>query len=221
MMFWKKKHLHYQLACEQPLNTPICDLSFTVFDTEATGFAVGAKDRLIEIGAVHVDGLRVSDQTFQTYVNPERDIPAEITELTGIRTEDVAEAPTSFEAIESFYRYVEHCNSSGWVGHYLAFDILVLKKELQRQKYSFDEPLAFDTLDLIGYLNPSWDMRDLEHYALSFGTNIYERHSALGDALTTAHLYVELLRHLQDRGKTTLADLLDVTKKEGGRVLPL
>ncbi|MCE7792353.1 3'-5' exonuclease [Salipaludibacillus sp. CUR1] len=215
MMFWKKKSLGYKLACELPLNTPIRDLSFTVMDTEATGFSVGAGDRLIEIGAVHVDGLSVTDHIFQTYVNPQRAIPEKITELTGIQKEDVADAPAAVEAIEAFCHYVEQCGSNGWVGHYLAFDLLVLKKELQREKYSFNEPPAFDTLDLIGFISPSWDMRDLEHYARSFGTNIYERHSAVGDALTTAHLFVELLRLLESQGKTTLNDLMVVTKKDG------
>ncbi|WWD79079.1 3'-5' exonuclease [Alkalicoccus halolimnae] len=216
MMFWKKKKMHYQLTQEQPLNTPIRDLCFTVFDTEATGFAVGGQDRLIEIGAVQVKGLHVTDRTFQTYVNPQRNIPERITELTGITNDHVVDAPDSFTAIEKFYEYIEQNGSDGWVGHYLAFDVMVLKKELQRHKYTFDEPIYVDTLDLIGYLAPSWDMRDLQHYALNFGTKIFERHSALGDALTTAHLLVELLRYVEDRGKTTLGDLTDITNTENG-----
>lgn len=216
MMFWKKKKLHYQLVEEQPLNTPIRDLSFTVFDTEATGFSVGGQDRLIEIGAVHVENMQVTDHTFQTYVNPQRDIPARITELTGISDADVFSAPDSLEAIEQFYQYMEHNKSNGWVGHYLAFDVTVLKKELLRHKYTFDEPMYIDTLDLIGYLAPSWDMRDLQHYALNFGTKIFKRHSALGDALTTAHLLVELLHYVEDRGKNTLGDLIEITRTENG-----
>ncbi|SDO10723.1 3'-5' exonuclease [Alkalicoccus daliensis] len=215
-MFWKKKKLHYQLVQEQPLNTPIRDLSFTVFDTEATGFSVGSHDRLIEIGAVHVENLEVTDKIFQTYVNPKRDIPERITELTGISQETVADAPESLEAIEEFYSYIEKNQSDGWVGHYLEFDVLVLKKELLRHKLTFDEPMYMDTLDLIGYLAPSWDMRDLQHYALSFGTKIFQRHSAVGDALTTAYLLVELLRYVEERGKSTLGELIDITSKENG-----
>ncbi|PTL37403.1 DNA polymerase III subunit epsilon [Alkalicoccus saliphilus] len=216
MMFWKKKKMHYQLMQDKPLNTPIRDLSFTVFDTEATGFAVGGRDRMIEIGAVQVENLQVTDRTFQTYVNPNREIPDRIQKLTGITEEHVANAPEAFEAIESFYEFIERNESDGWVGHYLAFDVTVLKKELLRYKYTFDEPLYIDTLDLIGFLAPSWDMRDLQHYALNFGTKIFERHSAVGDALTTAHLLVELLHYLEDRGKTTLGDLSDITSPEKG-----
>lgn len=75
-------------------------------------------------------------------------------------------------------------------------------------KCSYEEPSSFDTIDLIEYLYPSWDQLDLKEYAQLFGTQLFERHRALGDALTTAHLFVELLKHLEDKGVITLADLL-------------
>lgn len=200
--------MNYELDRKPSLSTPLERLSFTVFDTETTGFAIGATDRLIEIGAVHVENLMVTDKTFQTYVNPHRLIPEEIVSLTGIDNEMVKGAPEALQAIEDYFSFVSSCESDGLVGHYISFDLMVLKKELAREKYSFDSPLVFDTLDLIGYLNPSWDMRDLEHYAKTFSTNIYQRHSAIGDALTTAHLFCELLKLIQARGKNTLGDLL-------------
>ncbi|WP_240376132.1 PolC-type DNA polymerase III [Bacillus piscicola] len=196
-------------------------MNVTVFDTETTGFAVGKKDRLIELGAVQVEGMTVTDKTFHTYVNPDRNIPREITNLTGIRQQDVEGAPSALEAINGFYEFVKNNNSNGWAGHYLAFDILVLKKELQRSNYSLEQPTYMDTLDMIGYLNPTWEMRDLTHYAREFGTRLFQRHSALGDAQTTAYLLVELFRHIGDRGKHTLGDLIDITRRDNGITSPL
>lgn len=213
-MFWKKTKMTYEFDRQPPLNTPLEQIAFTVFDTETTGFAIGASDRLIEIGAVHVENLTVTDQTFQTFVNPSRKIPDEIIELTGISNEMVTDSPEGLEAIESFFSFIEMCGSDGFVGHYVSFDLMVLKKELGRRKHTFEEPLSFDTLDLIGFLNPSWDMRDLEHYARTFSTNIYQRHSAIGDALTTAHLFCELLRLIKDRGKNNYGDLLEIVDKK-------
>ncbi|WP_100374162.1 3'-5' exonuclease [Bacillus sp. FJAT-45037] len=210
MVFWKKQKLDYSLQSDIPLNTSIRDLTFTVFDTETTGFAINRSDRMIEIAAVSVSNLEVQEQTFQTYVNPERDIPTKITDLTNISPEMVEQAPKSLEALNRFFQFNEATGCNLWVGHYVSFDMLVVKKELHRNEYAFEPPLFVDTLDFIGYLNPSRDMRDLEVYALQFGTLIYERHQALGDALTTAHLFCELMRHLEDRGKTTLADLLEI-----------
>ncbi len=58
-----------------------------VFDIETTGFSA-EKDRIIEIGAVRMEGGRITDR-FSSFVNPGRPIPFRITELTSIRDEMV------------------------------------------------------------------------------------------------------------------------------------
>jgi len=207
-MFWRKQRLNYKLDQSFLLNTKLRDMPFTVFDTETTGFAIAADDGLIEIGAVHVEKSEVTNRVFQTFVKPLGEIPEYITRLTSIEQYHVENAPTALEAIESYFQFIEDTKSGGWIGHHVSFDTLVIKKELQRVKYSYEEPTSFDTLDLIDYLNPSWDQLDLKEYAQLFGTPLFERHRALGDALTTAHLFVELLKHLEEKGIITLADLL-------------
>jgi DNA polymerase III subunit epsilon len=214
-VFFTKKSITCNLQDDIPLSTPIEELTFTVFDTEATGFQVGTIDRLIEIGAVQVKGLEVMElDKFHTYVNPNRQISREINELTGISDKDVEGAPETLDAILSFFQFVEAQESSCIVGHYLSFDMLVLKSELKRNKLTFKKPISIDTLDFIGYIAPSYDMRDLERYAMAFGTRIYERHTALGDALTTAYLFVELLWQFRNRGCRTWGELLQVTDSQ-------
>lgn len=191
-----------------PLSMPLGELNFTVFDTETTGFQVAKEDRLIEIGAVQVKGFQVQEhRQFQTYVNPNKHISQEITQLTSIRDANVETAPQAIEAISLFFDFVGSNDSVCFVGHYVAFDMIVLISELKRQKFSLRNHRCIDTLDLIGNLAPSIDMRDLERYARNFNTRIYTRHSAIGDALTTAYLFVELLQQLDERGKKTWGDL--------------
>jgi DNA polymerase-3 subunit epsilon len=210
-MFWRKPLLPLSFNKDIPLNTHTSQITFTVFDTETTGFAVGSHDRIIELGAVQVKDRIVQERTFQTYVNPERDIPHEITELTGISGNTVEKAPRILEAMNRFFHFVEEGQGDIWVGHYASFDLLAIKKEIGRNQYRIDVPICLDTLDLIGYLSPAKHMLDLEIYASQFGSRIYDRHQALGDALTTAHLFCELLFHLEDRGKKTLADLIEIS----------
>jgi len=201
------------------LNTPVREMSFTVFDTETTGFSIGSKDRLIEIGAVQVTNMEVTDCIFQTFVNPMREIPSNIAQLTSIKQYHLDEAPLALEAIENYFGFMEKNDSKGWVGHCLSFDAMVIKKELKREKYTFEQPMAFDTQDLINYLYPSWDLQDLEEYANAFGAMSFTRHRALGDALTTAFMFVELLKRLETRGVTTLSQLNRITNRKNQQIM--
>ena len=197
-----------------PLTTPLSKVVFTVYDTEATGFQVAKEDRMIELGAVVVKGFEVCEERqFQTYVNPHRQISREITELTSISKEMVENAPNALEAISSFFEFVEKSNSASFVGHHVAFDMLVLKHELKREKLSYRKYISIDTLDLIRAVSPKQEGKDLETYAHAFRTKVYQRHSALGDALTTAHLFVELLRRLEGKGIRTFGELLRLARR--------
>ncbi|CAM3610578.1 3'-5' exonuclease [Cytobacillus oceanisediminis] len=215
-MFFRRKNVACSLTYENiPLSTPLEDLQFVVFDTETTGFQVSTIDRIIEIGAVPVRGLEVCEKDiFQTYVNPNRQISREITELTSISDERVKAAPQALEAMVSFFDYVESRETVCLVGHYVSFDALAMKSEFKREKFALKNFLTIDTLDLIGFIAPSYDMRDLERYAMAFGTRIYERHSAIGDALTTAYLFVELLLQFKDRGYNTWGELIKATDSQ-------
>ncbi|MCG1021379.1 PolC-type DNA polymerase III [Sutcliffiella horikoshii] len=208
--FAKKHYFPSNLAENIPLSTPVDKLEFTVFDTETTGFNVAKEDRLIELGAVKIKNLQViEDSTYQTYINPYRQIPREITELTGITQEQTEEAPTALMAIEDLRDFAAG-QSACFVGHYIAFDMQAIQAELKRHNLTWKNPKAIDTLNLIGYIAPSYDMRDLEKYARDFGTRIYQRHSALGDALTTAFLFTELLQICHERGIKTWGDLMNI-----------
>ncbi|WP_282173733.1 3'-5' exonuclease [Cytobacillus firmus] len=215
-MFFLRKNVSCSLRYETiPLSTPLEDLNFIVFDTETTGFQVSAADRIIEIGAVPVKGFQVQEKDlFQTYVNPKRQISREIKELTSITDEIVINAPQALEAIQSFFEYVESREAVCLIGHYVSFDALAIKSECKREKLSLKNFLTIDTLDLIGFIAPSFDMRDLERYAMAFGTRIYDRHRAAGDALTTAYLFVELLYQFQQRGHKTWGELIKATDSQ-------
>lgn len=217
MFIFSKKRikcpLHYDSV---PLNRKVEELTFVVFDTETTGFRVGAEDRMLEIGAVKVSGYEVKENiTFQTFSNPHRLISQEIIQLTGIQSKDVELAPEAMDAIQDFFTYIEGNTVNCTVGHYVSFDELVLKNELKREGFQLQMAPSLDTLDLIGFLSPSYDMRDLERYAQLFGTRLYPRHRALNDALMTAYLFVELLELLRDREVKTWGDLIQISRSRG------
>ena len=77
------------------------------FDTETTGLDPFGDDRVIEFGAVvmHVgaDGRVASRENHSYLINPGREIPRKVTEITGISDSDVVSAP-AFEEITHLRR---------------------------------------------------------------------------------------------------------------------
>lgn len=203
-MFWmnSKNKIQFNIKDDIPLLTPIERMSFIVFDTEATGFEVAAEDRLLEIGAVLVENLRVTDTTFRQFVNPQREIPQTITDLTGITAEMVANAPTGRQAIQEFADFIADNPVPSLVAHCAGFDVLLLEQELKRDKSKLVRPRTVDTINLLQLLHLGRKPKALEQFAADFGTPVFERHTAIGDALTTAHLLVALLKQLKRRYRT-------------------
>lgn len=201
-MFWKKQRYQFQFDDDIPLLTPVEHLSFIVFDMETTGFDVAGADRLLEIGAVYVDKLEVTDETFQTYVNPERNIPDVITELTGIDEQKVKAAPDAKAAIDELFTFIANFRCNFLVGHFMNFDLSVIEHELKRANCSCSKPKGVDTLELLQLLNVCIHGKDLEDFANEFGVTPVGRHTASGDATTTAHLACQLLTRLKRRYRT-------------------
>ena len=97
-----------------------------VVDTETTGLDP-ARDQIIEIAACILRGPEVVDR-FQTFVDPGRPIPAEITELTGITQEDVTGAPDPSLAVELFAAWAD---DRDLVAHNASFDRGVIMRQAQ------------------------------------------------------------------------------------------
>ena len=96
------------------------DGTFIVFDLETTGLNP-ASEEITEIAAVRVVEGEIRD-SFQTYVNPHKPIPPEITELTGISDETVADAPDLDKAVPEFLAWAGE-GQYPLVAHNAGFDM--------------------------------------------------------------------------------------------------
>lgn len=166
--------------------------TFVVFDLETTGLnsspTSGNMDRIIEIGAYKVtDG--VISESFTTFVNPQRRISEEITSLTGISEEMVADAPTYEQVMPDFFKF---CNGAVLVGHNIAgFDFKFVDYYCSRQGYMLERRII-DTLTL------SQELLFLSNYKLNtiadkFGIT-FNHHRAIDDAYVTAKIFIELIK---------------------------
>ena len=90
------------------------------------------------------------------------------------------------------------------VGHNVAFDLRFLQLKEAATGVRFDHPVL-DTLLLASVAQPDEASHSLEAIAARLGVTVSARHSAAGDALTTAQVFLKLLPLLAQRGILTLA----------------
>lgn len=165
------------------------EIEFVVFDVETTGLSPKSGDRIVEIGAVKVRGKTVVG-TFESFINPKRDLPLEAQRINNITPDMVAQAPFSEQILPEFLVFV---GGACLAGHNVKFDLDFICYELAllNRKLKEETP-ALDTLVMARKLMPHLTNHKLSTVARSFGVTIQETHRALSDV----HLTVEVMHHL-------------------------
>ena len=105
-----------------------------VFDLETTGLDL-VNDRIIQISFIKVlpDGKEERENIF---INPEKPIPTEVTQLTGISHKDVADAPTFRQKAKELADRFAGCDFAGFNSN--RFDVPMLAEEFLRAGVDFD-----------------------------------------------------------------------------------
>lgn len=160
--------------------------SLTFIDVETTGGSF-TFDRVVEIGIVRVKGGQVVD-TFESFVNPQRHIPPEITMITGIRTEDVEHAPT-FRQIRDQVEELLH--DTVFVAHNVRFDYGFMKHEFSLVGTPFTAK-QMCTARLSRLLYPQHRRHNLDSIIERFGFSCERRHRAFDDAMVLWEFYQRL-----------------------------
>jgi len=196
--------LFHSKASSGELETlPLEQLSYTVFDTETTGLNPSDGDEIIAIGAVRVfNGRVLRREIFDCLVDPKRPIGEESAAIHGISSAMLRGMPTIDEVLPRFSRFVE---DTVMIGHNVAFDMRFLELKEEATGIRFDNPVL-DTLLLASAVQPKRVDQRLDALAERLGIPIAGRHTALGDALTTAEVFLALIPMLRARGITTLRE---------------
>ena len=105
-----------------------------VFDLETTGLDL-VNDRIIQISFIKVlpDGKEERENIF---INPEKPIPTEVTQLTGISDKDVTDAPTFRQKAKELADRFTGCDFAGFNSN--RFDVPMLAEEFLRAGVDFD-----------------------------------------------------------------------------------
>ncbi len=188
----------------------LVELAYTVFDTETTGLEPSAGDEIIQVGATRiVAGKLRREDCFEQLVNPQRDIPAAGIPIHGIRPEMVAGAPTIASVLPAFHAFAQ---DTVLVAHNAAFDMRFLQLKEAQTGVVFDQPVL-DTLLLSAVVHPQQDSHGLEAIAERLGVTVLGRHTALGDAMVTAEVFLKLIPLLAERGIHTLGQAREAAQQ--------
>ena len=180
------------------------DGTFIVFDLETTGLNP-AGEEITEIAAVRVVEGEIRD-SFQTYVNPHKPIPPEITELTGISDETVADAPDLDKAVPEFLAWAGE-GQYPLVAHNAGFDMGFLRTACQRLGIE-REFTSIDTLEMSRLMLPHMHKFKLNILAKELQVGPFEHHRASEDAAVLGRIYVKLLKRLREEmHAVTTADI--------------
>ncbi|MGA8987757.1 DEDD exonuclease domain-containing protein [Aeromicrobium sp.] len=189
----------------------LADTTFCVVDLETTGGSAVRGAQITEVGAVKIRGGEVLGE-FQTLVNPDGEIPAYITVLTGITNQMVIGAPRIAEVLPSF---LEFARGTVLVAHNAPFDVGFLKYYCH--ELSIPWP-AFETLDTATLARRVLSRDEVPNCKLStlaarFAATTTPNHRALSDARATVDVLHALFERLGPLGVTTLEEVTTYTSK--------
>ena len=180
---------------------PLTELTYTVFDTETTGLNPSEGDEIIQIGATRiVNGRLLRQECFDQLVDPQRALAAASIAVHGIQPATLVGQPLILDVLPVFHAFAFE---TVLVAHNAAFDMRFLQLKEARSGLRFDQPVL-DTLLLSAWVHPNQESHALEAIAERLGVPVTGRHSALGDALVTAEVFLKLLTLLRAKGIHTL-----------------
>ena len=162
-----------------------------VFDTETTGFDPAEGHRLVEIGCLELVHLVPTGRTFHTYLDPQRDVPADAARVHGLTTEFLSGKPLFAEKAQDFLDFIA---DSPLVIHNAAFDMKFINAELVAHGFT---PVPFErAVDTLLMARRQFPGAPASLDALCKRFNIdnsrRDKHGALLDSELLAEVYLEL-----------------------------
>ena len=174
----------------------LANARFAFLDLETTGLSPWFGDRTCEVGIVLTEGRRIKS-TYQTLVNPERELSFGAASTNGLSDRELAAAPlfpAVADAVES------HLRDAVVVCHNAQFDLQFLDNEFRRLGREIQIPNLVDTL----HLARTWfefPSNTLASIADALQVKREKEHRALADAMTLRAIFFQMMDALKPENR--------------------
>ncbi len=192
-----------------PAPTPLDELKLVVIDSECTGFDI-AKDRMLSLALIEVNQGQIQLTKAASWMLFQAGSPmTSAVSVHGILPAETAEGQKEISVLQEL---LPRLTGAVIVGHHIGFDLAMINAAMKRHyKTTLCNPavdtgklamLALDAFAKTGY--PGQRDPGLDEVCAQCGVVPFARHTAEGDAYTTAELFLVLCAHLRRRKKRDL-----------------
>jgi len=189
------------------------ELPLASVDVETTGLDPQS-DRVIEVAIIHMRG-GVEEERWSSLINPQCDLPPEVTRITGICAEDLVNAPTFDTVCDEVQTRLK---DRILVAYNLDFDRAFLKQELERAGRTWKELTYVDPLVFARELHRTQGSKRLTAVAERLGIELKQAHRAADDAFAAAQVLYAFAPQLPATlGELKLLQSQWATKQENER----
>ena len=165
-----------------------------VLDTETTGLSAQHGHRLTEIGCLEIIDRKITGKTFQTYLNPERELDEKAAEITGLSWDMLRDKPKFGSVADDLIAFID---GAELIIHNAPFDLGFLDHELSLIKHSWG--LISKNLEVVDTLLLAREQHPGQRNSLDALCKRYaidnshrKHHGALLDAEILAHVYLAM-----------------------------
>ena len=184
-----------------------------IIDTETTGLSTAEKHKIVEIGCIELKDQIPTNNTFHTYLNPERTVSEDAYKVHGYSNEFLSDKKKFSEIAINFLNFIE---DKKLIIHNAPFDLSFLNYELRLIKQKeIDKKNVVDTLEIARKKYPgAQNSLDALCKRFNIDNSKREKHSALVDCQLLREVYINLLGQKEPKLNLEANKVIDLKFKD-------
>jgi len=184
-----------------------------IIDTETTGLSTAEKHKIVEIGCIELKDQIPTNNTFHTYLNPERTVSEDAYKVHGYSNEFLSDKKKFSEIATNFLNFIK---DKKLIIHNAPFDLSFLNYELRLIKQKeIDKKNVVDTLEIARKKYPgAQNSLDALCKRFNIDNSKREKHSALVDCQLLREVYINLLGQKEPKLNLEANKVIDLKFKD-------